>query len=120
MDITTKTPCAQCPFLRTSTRGWLGPWTVEDLLFSLGRERFPCHMTITGRQQRWDDPKLKGCAGAAIFLNNKSELSRHPDTREHQNNVRHVPDEVKQKVFANGNEFREHHKAAAQRKHGEP
>lgn len=69
-------PCNDCPFRRTSPRGWLGPWTAPDLLFSLGWTPFPCHQTIRREGQSYDDNTLQGCAGAAIFLNNKCERAR--------------------------------------------
>jgi hypothetical protein len=107
MKINLRKPCSQCPFRRNSLRGWLGPWDVEQLLHHLGRGEFPCHQTI----KRDDQPveELEGCAGAAIFLNNKLEVSRHPRVQEHQDAVADVSQEVKDGVFDWGDEFREHH-----------
>jgi hypothetical protein len=117
MKTTTTKPCKECPFRRDSWRGWLGPWNVEDLLWALGREAFPCHKTITGRFMAMDDPALVGCAGAAIFLNNKSERSRHPYTAAHQKAVAGIPAAEKAAIFTNGNEFREHHNVTRSGRH---
>jgi hypothetical protein len=107
LKVALKKPCDECPFRRKSLRGWLGPWNVEELLFALGRQVFPCHKTI-----RSDDTpveEMTSCAGAAIFLNNKVEWSRHPINQRHQELVKDVPVEVRESVFANGDEFRAHH-----------
>lgn len=111
MKLDLRRPCAKCPFRRDSVRGWLGPWEPTELLFALGREAFPCHLTIPqdeGAVPETDD-RLQGCAGAAIFLNNKIERSRHPVNAQHQALVENVPAEVKASVFNFGHEFIEHH-----------
>ena len=102
-------PCSDCPFARGSLRGWLGPWKVDSLLWALGREPFPCHKTITSDGETLESPTLVACAGAAIFLNNKFEISRNPMTAEYQNMLRSVSPEVKATVFTRADEFREHH-----------
>ncbi len=102
-------PCDKCPFRRESIRGWLGPWEPAELLFALGREPFPCHLTIREDEQELSDATLHGCAGAAIFLNNKCERSRHPVTAEHQAKVLDVAPDVKASVFQWAHEFLAHH-----------
>lgn len=107
-------PCNACPFRRKSAPGWLGPWRPEEIIFALGREVFPCHKTIPHGEEIVlpEDDRLQGCAGAAIFLNNKCERSRHPQNAEHQAKV----GMDKAKVFSNSSEFINHHisKKAAQ------
>jgi hypothetical protein len=103
-------PCAACPFRRTSPPGWLGSWDGPgQLLWSLGRTPFPCHLTISAEGQSFDDDGLQGCAGAAIFLNSKLERSRCPETACHQRELAGAPDHVKAEVFANTMEFCQHH-----------
>lgn len=110
MDINFRNPCNECPFRRESLPGWLGPWTPLDLLRSLSVEPFPCHQTIPqGYQGDYNDDRLKGCAGAAIFLNNTLEMSRCRVTSEHQRQVRDVDDSVTLSVFASKQEFIDHH-----------
>lgn len=109
MDYMT-TPCNACPFLKTSAPGRLGPWKPFDLLFSIGNNSFPCHKTIIENGQSLDDPTLKSCAGMAIFMNNKCELSRDPNNAYAQKGLKTVSDEVKETVFKNSFEFMSHHK----------
>lgn len=109
MKITLKRPCDDCPFRRVSAPGWLGPWDPNELLHHLGRGEFPCHKTITDQELTTDDT-LQGCAGAAIFLNNKVERSRHPRVAEHQDAVAGVDQAIKDSVFQWAHEFLEHHK----------
>lgn len=106
-------PCSQCPFRRASAPGWLGPWEPTELLASLAVQAFPCHPTIKHDGQDVNDPTLEGCAGAAIFLNNKREKSRCGWTLVHQAAVEGVPDTVRASVFANRQEFVNHHASAA-------
>lgn len=100
-----KKPCAECPFLRTSVRGWLGPWKPMELILSLSISSFPCHLTIT------DPPTedLRSCAGAAIFLNNKFEISRNPFNREAQLALKTIDQETKDSVFKRTDEFVNYH-----------
>lgn len=113
MKTTLKTPCDKCPFRRTSIRGWLGPWDIEGLLWHLGRGTFACHKTITRDDQ--PEEELTSCAGAAIFLNNKVERSRHWKMAEHQDNVERVPRALRDEVFKWGDEFRVHHNVSGSR-----
>lgn len=105
-------PCNECPFRKNSLAGWLGPWSAPELLFSLGRTPFPCHKTISGEgDQLITDDSLQGCAGAAIFLNRKCELSRAPETAEHQRLCKDDPvsKEAAANVFNWSQEFLDHH-----------
>ena len=95
-------PCAECPFRRRSAPGWLGPWKPNDLLQSLQYFPFPCHRTI-GKPT--DD--LRGCAGAAIYMNNDMAISRCRDTAKHQQVLK--DSEHSPSVFARRHEFMAHH-----------
>lgn len=57
-----KRPCKNCPFRKTSQKGWLGRERMEDILNSdMG---FVCHETLdTGREQ---------CAGFMLIKNGRS------------------------------------------------
>lgn len=107
--------CNQCPFRRKSLPGWLGPWTASEIVLSLAATPFPCHQTITDpdddKVRDFEDDSLQGCAGAAIFLNNKVERSYCPETMEHQAKVADVDDSVKREVFKWGHEFVDYHEA---------
>ena len=110
-------PCGKCPFRRESPRGWLGPWNPGALLASIAFEPFPCHLTIKTKEidgiQRDPNvynlaPSLQGCAGVAMYLNNKLELSRVPVTLEHQRKLRKIGADGST-VFQFPHEFLAHH-----------
>ena len=100
-------PCNDCPFRRNSAPGWLGPWSVEDLLMQIAYGPFPCHKTISGSEM--DASKLPQCAGAAIFLNNKMQLSRDPALSAAQKALRGCTSELRATVFSTPVEFEAHH-----------
>lgn len=105
-------PCKACPFRRNSVAGWLGPWSPTELLLSLANTPFPCHKTISGDgDQLITDDDLQGCAGAAIFLNRKCELSRAPETQAHQGLCRGDPisEAAAPNIFNWSQEFLDHH-----------
>ena len=104
-----KEPCNQCPFRRNSPPGWLGPWNARDLLFNLSYHPFPCHATIESEGQSLEENSLQGCAGAAIYLNNKYELSRDVLTAGHQKKLKNLSPEEKGKVFRFPSEFLDYH-----------
>lgn len=107
-------PCNECPFRRKAPAGWLGPWSVAELLLVIGRSAFACHRTIKrGGDYDLDAPGLQSCAGMAIFLNNKMERSRDHMNAHHQDllaNSPHAKD-----VFANSTEFADHHESRNRR-----
>ena len=105
--------------MKTSLPGYLGPWHPEDLLISLANYPFGCHQTIhdsTGDtthledpDDMFSDPRLEACAGAAIFLNNKFEISRLSFTRLFQDDMKTVSEIIKESVFRTRAEFIAHH-----------
>lgn len=112
MKLDFRKPCNACPFRKCSAPGWLGPWSPTELLLSLAVTPFPCHETISGEgDQLITDDALQGCAGAAIFLNRKCELSRAPETAEHQRLCKDDPisKAAEDTVFNWSQEFLDHH-----------
>ena len=119
MQTNFRKPCNECPFLKTSPAGYLGPWHPEDLLAVLANYPFACHQTIHNSdddppiledpQDEFSDPRLEACAGAAIFLNNKLEISRHRFTASYQRQMKQVSENVLCTVFRTRAEFIEHH-----------
>jgi hypothetical protein len=108
MKTPAKKPCGECPFLKTSIPGWLGPWTAQELVTSLAYEPFPCHQTIP-ESAPTDFVGYKACAGMAVFLNNKFECSRDAGNRMAQNAMKNCDKEVKNSVFKNTKEFIDYH-----------
>lgn len=86
------TPCAGCPWLRKSLKGYLGAYQPEDWVsMAHGEAHIDCHNT-TNRQ----------CAGAAIYRANVSKLVRDPEAL--------VLEEDHKAVFSTPMEFVAHHK----------
>ena len=102
-------PCAECPFRREHPAGWLGPWEPRGLLARLAYEPFPCHRSIPRGQESDGAPydELQTCAGAALYLNNKFEISRCADTQAHQKLLGRS-----EAVFGRAEEFLAHHEGA--------
>lgn len=95
-------PCAQCPWRRESVPGFLGPATPEQWC-EIAHSESPiyCHMTIHTGHADPDDPRLRHCAGAAIFRANVNKTLRDPDVPQAE------PDHVT--VFTWDDQFIEHH-----------
>lgn len=109
MDTKLTEPCKQCPFRKKSLPGYLGPWNADELIASIGYQPFPCHCTIKADSPTYDVPGLQSCAGAAIYLNNKLQLARDPDTMKHQDLLRGISAELKATVFSSQKEFMDYH-----------
>lgn len=107
MNFNLTKPCNECPFRRAAPAGWLGPWTVFEILMVIGHSAFACHCTVK-EEFNEDQPGLQSCAGMAIFLNNKLERSRNKDNAHHQNLLR--GSEHSRDVFKTSTEFVDHHK----------
>ena len=96
----TKVPCVQCPWLRTSAPGWLGPHDPATWLDIVhGESPIACHLTIDHDGQPWD--QVRQCAGAAIFRANIWKLPHNP-------NIARGPRDT-DTVFAWNDEFTDHH-----------
>lgn len=84
-------PCSDCPFARSSIKGWLGGSTAEEyLVIGHSDEPIACHMH--DNQQ---------CAGAAMYRANVMKLPRNKEALR-------LPAECKS-VFATPMEFLAHH-----------
>lgn len=59
-----KEPCKECPFRKTSFKGWLGGLSAEDTSnYVLNEADFACHMT-----RKKPPDKMSRCKGSQIFL----------------------------------------------------
>ena len=78
------TPCRECPWRKTSMRGWLGGDTGQPENFvaaSQSEHRMPCHMTVDYEQDDWRDQAevAPQCAGRAIHFANQCKTPRNPE-----------------------------------------
>lgn len=65
-----KEPCKECPFRKTSLKGWLGNLTAQQTYgYVLNEADFACHMT-----RKKPDDKMSRCKGSQIFLINHCKL----------------------------------------------
>jgi hypothetical protein len=117
--------CSECPFRQQSTRGWLGPWTPEQLeAIRRMDEVFICHREVAKLKGR---PNLEGdnceitdtdglsdeainargqhCVGMLRYMNGMCQLSRDEEKRAAQRRLKEVADQPVLKV----NTFIEHH-----------
>lgn len=96
-----KKPCNQCPFLKTSTEGWLGGFSPElTYIGAVGEDDFICHKT------REDDKEKKLCAGRLLFA---SKLFRRKELDDLVEIVVKKNPGYKNKILG-AKEFLEHHK----------
>lgn len=103
--------CDQCPFRLASPRGWLGPWTVDQLEAVVHSEaEFICHKSIDvlHSKNRTDDEILargKHCVGMLRYRNAVLKQSRDPKQAAAQDALRQIPDQPVIPAF----KLREHH-----------
>lgn len=84
MKVTLRPPCRECPFLKKSLRGWLGPDTPEKVwakVHSDGPYGYPCHMdteqAIADGSDLMDPNSVEQCVGA--ILHAKKTGKRYSD-----------------------------------------
>jgi hypothetical protein len=118
MKFDKKSPCSECPFRKTSIRGWLGPDDEKQVLSKVhGEGGYPCHMDLTkapvitkGPNAGYlDTSDTQQCAGAIIHANLSHKCYRDPELRAHQDRLEGCAHE---KDVLNLREFLEHHKSA--------
>lgn len=103
-----KSPCAECPFRKTSRRGYLGADDPEHFLeMTMKDADMPCHMDIDYTDETWIESQLPDaplCVGSMQFQNNEMKLSREPEIARGQRAVGENPN-----VFSTPEEFLIHH-----------
>lgn len=103
--------CPECPFRKISPRGWLGPWTVEDMEQIVHFEQhLICHLDVTTQQNAGltdEQITLSGqhCVGALRYMSSVGKLSREPEKAQAQKKLKQVPDQSTIEPF----KLREHH-----------
>lgn len=106
-------PCAQCPFRRGSTPGWLGGLTPEEFReLAQSETRMACHVRAGHHvNYKHPDPTLPQCAGRAIYWANQCKQARDTSL------LRLPSDPVT--VFKWPKEFIEYHSCTVHRKPSE-
>jgi hypothetical protein len=111
-------PCKECPFLKTSVAGWLGPDSAQEVTSRVhGEAEYPCHMDVDVSIKRDGSfiqnghtcahpDKVEQCVGAIICANKSFKRYRVPELAAHQDAVKGCPEE---KDVMNAWEFKKHH-----------
>ena len=104
--VSTKKPCAECPFRRTSTQGYLGPWDSPESLIQAAHSDFgggfACHLTVK-QNGSWEGAQV--CAGSLLSANKSFKLYSDPELSALQTDIDTAPiDEV-----MDAQEFMEYH-----------
>lgn len=81
-----KKACKDCPWRKTSAKGWLGGQEPElfTSLIEMG-EKLPCHKTLKGNvslDEARNDDSIKHCYGALTTMKNSCKLSSNPEIAE--------------------------------------
>jgi hypothetical protein len=80
----TAKPCSECPWRRGAASGYLGPYDPRKWIrIALTDSPIACHKTIVVTdplegEGSWDHPKIRQCAGAAIFRANVGKSPKNP------------------------------------------
>lgn len=109
MTSTLKKPCAECPWRKTSAKGWLGASTpVEFIQQSEAETQMPCHLHVDYESDNWQEEALEApqCAGRAIHFANRGKRPQNPALITMPANY--------QEVFSNPQDFVTHHTLPSQ------
>lgn len=101
------TPCAQCPWRKTSAPGWLGASTPLQFLAQAESEiKMPCHCAVDYESKDWPAQVKRAprCAGHATYLRNRCKVPRDRQLAAFVASVERDP-----AVFSNPAEFVAHH-----------
>jgi hypothetical protein len=103
-------PCNDCPWRKTSARGWLGPMPAADWIrLASSDEPIACHATIDADENGdgdWSNPRMRQCKGAAIYRRNTGKSPRNAD------DARHSSEPDREHIFTSPKDFMEHHRAS--------
>ena len=98
-----KTPCTECPFLKTSIPGYLGGFSVSETLdVAKSESKFLCHLT-----RELDSPQE--CAGRMLFVSKIGKMFRRAGLEKVRTELKNnTSQETKDKVLSYS-EFVKHH-----------
>lgn len=107
-----KKPCPDCPWRKTSLKGWLGdqePELFTDIIKS--GSKLPCHKTQSKSMNLNEldkDDSVLHCTGALITMKNNCIRSRNPD-------IAKLQDKLKQddEFFSKLSDFEKYHKTSS-------
>lgn len=102
--------CNECPFRKKSPKGWLGPWTAEEMQsLAHSENEFICHKEVNKLSQTMNSEEIgrvgNHCVGMLRYRNNICKSSKNPKQREHQQKLKKIDDQEVIPAFG----FLEHH-----------
>lgn len=103
--------CKECPFRLKAPRGWLGPWSVDDIEDMLRFDHeFICHLDVTRCQKLGMtsyEIRSRGhhCVGMLRYMNSMLRLSRDQQRARFQQTLKKRKDQPVLPPHG----FREHH-----------
>ena len=84
-------PCKDCPWRKTSAKGWLGGQDIYVFTSTLNMGKpLPCHNTHdkdVSFEQIENSKNIKHCRGSLITMNNSFMVSKNPDVQKLQKDV---------------------------------
>lgn len=114
MKVALRPPCAECPFLKSCVKGWLGADTPQQVWLQVHNENefgYPCHMDaakVTAEKGDLQDPNsTEQCAGALLHASKTFKNYTNPDRREGASRLAKMFPKLLNLIL--GFEFVEHH-----------
>lgn len=104
-------PCAQCPFTRRGSRGWIGPYRSTMELHEAGVHEagYPCHVSQKETSEGGRPfQEAHQCVGAIMYASNAFKSYRTPEMEALRLKLKAVMDPM---VFRNIREFRDYHES---------
>ena len=106
-----KKMCSECPFRAKAPRGWLGPWTIDQIEYMIhtSEQMFLCHKSLDELQHELDDTELEieaeHCVGFLRYTTSVCKRSRDPQRLAAQERLKEQPDQAVIPPF----QFRKYH-----------
>jgi hypothetical protein len=101
-------PCRECPFRREAPKGWLGPWTVEEVHSTVqGEGGLACHLDVGRNGEGKPIEFYRPCVGSLLHANKTCKAYRNPRLAELQKLLKGS----KHQESVLGFEFKEYHQS---------
>jgi hypothetical protein len=93
-----KKMCSDCPFRKKSIKGWLGPWTAEELQNMIhGENTFICHQEINDMSETYSKEEIEEdgehCVGFLRYRNQVCKRSRDQNQLARQDELKEIDDQ---------------------------
>ena len=113
MEKCNKKMCKDCPFKKTSAKGWLGSHNTDHFINIIESDlKLPCHNTMDknagfiSNENIEKSKKMRQCAGMLFMMNNCGKRSKNKKVSEWQDQVG-----KNDNAFAHKSFFKSHHES---------